>query len=442
MSDDADRSTSHATDASTGDKQPSLFPAWTAACTLVLLAVTWPLWLRTANTTFPQTPVFVGLIEVRQVVDFALSGLLGLGLLVAAVSSKMASMQRVALVLCCLLSLVLVSLDQQRLQPWIYHFGLVCLAVGTCRMAKAIKLCQFLVISIYVYSAIGKLDFEFLHSVGPNFVDVLMSWVGLRMDDLSESKQFYAALALPLSELLLAILLAVPQTRKLGARLACAFHLVLALVFSPFGLNHSLSVIVWNVQFAVQALLLFSERTASARTTSTDQVHPKSLAYFPTFTVFAFAIILPIGERFGMWDHWLSWALYAPHSSRAEVFVASSAVDRLPSNLQRLVRGPDLDAREATTLWLRVPVKQWCLESNFTPVYPQARSGVAAAWEIRRLLDTNFEVKVRLLSISNRFSGGRNTRNFVRPEEFKQLGDLYWINTLPRKSSAPQGGAQ
>ena len=42
------------------------------------------------------------------------------------------------------------------------------------------------------------------------------------------------------------------------------------------------------------------------------------------------ALVLPLSERSGYWDHWLSWALYSPHNSRAEIQIHQSAVDQLP----------------------------------------------------------------------------------------------------------------
>lgn len=416
--------------------------SWTAIFTLLSIGVTWPLWFRTTEATFPQTPLTVALVECPQFVDYGLSILLVVSLFLGALVLKLPRIGRIALLSCTANMCLLVALDQQRLQPWLYHAGLVCLAFGACTPLRAKQLCRILVISIYAYSAIGKFDFEFLHSVGPNFVGVLLSWAGVLLADLSASTQTYLTLALPVAESCLAFLLVIPLTRRLGGRLAVAFHLVLALVFSPLGLNHSLSVIVWNLQFAVQAWLLFvrSEPIGKGLIASSNTAGT-TLSFYPVSTIFALAILLPIGERFGRWDHWLSWALYAPHSSRAEVFVANSAVERLPERLQELVENPDSEPGTTTTLWLRVPVKQWCLDSSYAPAYPQARSGVAAAWEMRRMLDTDFEVKLKVLGIANRFTGQRSSLEIVRPEDFRRLSQLFWINTLPRKTAGDGGDA-
>ncbi|GAB5406738.1 MAG: hypothetical protein Aurels2KO_49690 [Aureliella sp.] len=290
---------------------------------------------------------------------------------------------------------------------------------------------RILVVSIYAYSALGKLDFEFLHTVGQDFVTVVLGWLGIETDTLGDDTLFRLTLALPIAELALAGLLAARWTRRLGGWLAVLFHLSLVVVFSPLGLGHSLSVVLWNIQFAVQALLLFALPRSSKTERSTNFQFGSSLAAL----LVGAAAVLPIGERLGLWDHWLSWALYAPHSSRTEVFVASSAVDRLPEPLRSLTADGQ-DDPEVATLWLRIPQKQWCLESSGSPVYPQDRLGVAAAWQVRKFLDTDFEVKLRILGVASRWDGRRTSKEFQRPEEFSKLDDQFRLNTRPRSQPA------
>ena len=131
---------------------------------------------------------------------------------------------------------------------------------------------------------------------------------------------------------------------------------MLMLVLGPLGLNHSWGVFWWNLQFAGQACLLFvwpqiQVRLATSRTGSGtgEPSSNSSLALVSqpqrwgarcATVVTLLAIVLPTLERMGYWDHWTSWALYAPHSSRVEVWVANSAIDELPASLQQLL-GPE-----------------------------------------------------------------------------------------------------
>ena len=112
---------------------------------------------------------------------------------------------------------------------------------------------------------------------------------------------------------------------------------------------------LWNVHFSVLVLLLFvlaparvpswsifrvrnGQHTANSADRYAAAKIPqncRSKAFFPRCGLSP-VLCLPVVERWGYWDHWLSWSLYAPHSSRVKVEVADHGVERLPESLKSL----------------------------------------------------------------------------------------------------------
>jgi hypothetical protein len=252
------------------------------------------------------------------------------------------------------------------------------------------------------------------------------------------------AFVFPVLELALSGLLAASfagwPTRRFACAMAIIFHLGLACVFSPLGLGHSLGVILWNLQFAVQTPLLFS---SSQREHLTDAEPNQRITAWAANRLALLVVVavcsLPLVERFGLWDHWTSWALYSPHSSRAEVLVATSAVDQLPTQLREIMQNNASEASAAAAtddaafeaLWTQVPIEQWCLEVNRAPLLPQSRSGVAIARFLCEVLQSEYKVQVRVRSVSGRFDGRRKVTQVANFDELKRMSKSFWLNTEP-----------
>ena len=136
------------------------------------------------------------------------------------------------------------------------------LVTGSLLVCLPDKLCltwlRRIVISIYIYSAVSKFDYQFVFTVGEQMLDVLLGFVGLETTGLPEWLQISLVLCLPMGELLIGGLLLFSRTRKLGGWLAIGLHASLLLVLGPWGLNHQPGVLIWNAWFIVQAWLLFA----------------------------------------------------------------------------------------------------------------------------------------------------------------------------------------
>ena len=398
---------------------------WTAISSLALIAVTWRLW--TPQSTYPQVPVLHSLCNAPLWLDWLGLGGALFGLTIVAINSRPHIVQ-IGCATAMVSLLLSFSLDQHRFQPWAYELLLFCGVWLCCRDPLRMNLMRWLLISVYFYSAIGKLDFEFLHTVGQQMLAVVVGGFGIDLKDLSPNLRLALVANFPCIELAIAVALAWPKTRRLAGWLAIGVHLGLIVILGPFGLNHRLGVLVWNVQVAAQTYWLFvSDQPAES---------VKSAFTWPQWIASAMigaAIALPSTERLGLWDHWPSWALYAPHSSCVFLEIAGPAIDRLPPDLHKLVKATPANPDEIA-IWLPVPIDAWSLETLDTPVYPQARFQLGVAERIATDINAGFQVRVTLLETASRFNGTRRATIYHGVSELTSSSQRFWVNHHPRNN--------
>ncbi len=390
----------------------------------VLGGLTWRLW--TPQTVFPQVPLFEALITAPPWLDWlAISTLVGS--LAACLFATRTGRYRA--VTCCSITIctgTLIALDQHRCQPWAYQFAIVALVLALTQDRQALPLMRALVISIYIYSALGKLDYQFLFTVGQQFLQTLGSLFGLDSRSFAEPIRLSLVACFPLIELAIGIGLARSSTRRFAAVAAVVMHVVLMLILGPAGLNHHWGVLGWNAFFAIQAILLFWVKPASAETQQTDVRTKFAVRSFLANAIILIVIVLPVGERAGVVDHWLSWALYAPHSSRATIDVSATALDRLPAELRRIV-----DSSNSDELWIEVPISRWSLEQLAAPIYPQARFQVGVAEHLARGM-SEFDLRVTIQSTSSRFTGARKRIEITGSSALRNAESFFRLNCHPR----------
>ncbi len=410
---------------------------WTAIISVALFAATYRLWIP--QSVFPQVPAFVLLCDAPVWCDWILFGCLIAGLFFVAMG-RTGYLHICGCVLILVSLFALVCLDQHRLQPWAYQLWLFTTIWLCCGFHVGLTWMRWLMVSIYFYSAVGKFDFEFLHTVGQQMLGAMAKWFGRDLTEIPGWLRLGMVAAFPLAELVVAAGLVWPKTRRLAGVLAICLHMTLIGVLGPFGLNHRIGVLLWNAQFAVQVYLLFvAKRVPLVNSETVKQpVAPKWCVWLSgcmqssCIAMIATVIVLPITERFGIWDHWPSWALYAPHSSRVRVEVAASSLDRLPAELVALMKKPTLEDEE-TLEWVLVPIDAWSLQSLDTPIYPQARFQLGVAKKIASAVDSEGNVRVTVLGSANRFTGRRQTEVFDGASQLKKAGANLWFNSLPRR---------
>ena len=160
--------------------------------------------------------------------------------------------------------------DQHRLQPWAYQFLLLALVLAVLPVSEAIAWGRLLTASIYFYSALSKLDGTFLESGGGQIVAGLLTFLHAA-DQLSELSQRVLAGTLAVGELLVAIGLCWRRSRRAAFLASLVMHVLLLAALGPWGAQNKPGVLLWNVFFIVQNVVIFGfagERAAS--TTAQD----------------------------------------------------------------------------------------------------------------------------------------------------------------------------
>ncbi|MEZ6138249.1 MAG: hypothetical protein R3C53_25480 [Pirellulaceae bacterium] len=410
----------------------ALLRRWTAVCTLVLLWSTWRLWLPYPGLAFPQVPAFEFLCTMPLFVDWICAAGLVAGLLTMVLAPRRITMAA-SLILPC--GLALLCLNQHRLQPWFYQLLLLASVFTMRSEQRQLWWARVLIVSIYAFSAVGKFDFEFLHTVGQQFLDALVGAFGGEATKWSLPTRLTTAGLMPSFELLLAAALWITMGRGISRKLragtaiaACMFHLAMAFFFAVI-MKHSTAVVLWNLQFAVQALILFWPMQEALDSSANDQVNAGQVDWYTrgVTTLVGVLICMPFAERWGWWDHWPSWALYAPHSSRVELSIASHAVDLLPQDVQPFVEG------DPNGLWRRIALGRWSLDSLQTPIYPQARFELGVARQIAQHVGSVVTIRAELLGAAHRWNGRRQRVEAVGTQRLDDLQSHFLLNTRPRE---------
>lgn len=412
---------------SESNDQSWTLPQLWAVFLLLLIAVTYRLWCPHSDIPaiplfgIGRLPIFVQWIPVSVLVIATLS--------VAIFPVRLRP-------LWWLVWLALVAaflLDQHRLQPWAYQSAIYATVFASMNPVAARRWLIPLAASVYIYSAAGKFDFQFVHTVGHDFVTNVAAWFGANPDDVDHEFRARLALILPASELTIGLALLWRRARPIAGIFAIAMHISLVAVLGPWAMNHSNGVVVWNLLLIAQAWILFvhpgwppsveSEQNdlAAADRSMKSERSPRVGTALASIVV-AVAIVAPLFERAGYWDHWLSWALYSPHTSRAEVLISRPAIDKLPESMRAFVFADDDNDG-----WHELSLDCWSLETLGVPVYPQARYQLALAVKVSREHDLNQGIGARVRGVSDRWTGQRIEHLLLWRDEMEKGLKQYWL---------------
>lgn len=402
---------------------------------LLLMIVTWRVWIPQSD--YPQVPLlrFVG--SPPAAFQWGLLAIVVASLVIAACFLQRLSEKGKA---CLFLTFVvamtlLIVTDQHRLQPWayqlvVYSVVLATIPSGAINRVRGIALLRILTISIYLFSALGKLDVQFIETVGQQFLDVALGFVGIGVQRWQGPVRAFMPVMFPVAELLIVFALAVPRFRPVGVGAAVILHVLLLLVLGPLGLRHQPGVLVWNLFFIAQVLLLFSGPRRHATTTSDppNSGEPAQRSWTPLCVVVA-VVLFPLLEPIGWCDHWPAWGLYSPRNSRAIVEIHQAGLRQLPANLR-----PYLANADAGGGWVQLNIDDWSLDAVSVPIYPQDRFQLGVAEFIATRYRLERTIRVRMLGMSNRWSGKRQSKTLTGRHQIVAAGNQFRLNSHPAMS--------
>ncbi len=398
-----------------------------AGCGLLLFLATWRLW--TAQTEFPQIPFFQTLRDVPAWCDEVALAVVVVSLCVVLLTGN-ERLWRLAMLSFVVATVGLILLNQHRLQAWTYQFVALALVMGFGSRERAVARMRWIVVSIYLYSAVSKFDFLFLQSLGPEFLSTLIGYFGLSTAAWPADLRFWLSVIFPLSELAVGCGLCFSATRRAAVVAAIVLHLLLLLILSPWGLASQPGVLIWNLFFIAQAVLLFiPEKQTHAISTMPPATQRRPADLISSF-VTALVILLPLSAPWDWCDHWPAWELYAPRTSRALVAIHGSAVDRLPPALQ-----DHMSELRDDSDWRQLHMDRWSLATLSAPIYPQDRFQVGVALELAERYDLNRAIFVTRQGTASRWTGVREESTYRSHDQLQTARSRFRLNVQPRRLS-------
>jgi hypothetical protein len=316
------------------------------------------LWL--SGRSYPLTPVWDLLPDVPPPFDAIWLGAM-LALLLAIVVRPQSRWLIGALILLAAASALL---DQSRWQPWFYQYLAMFVALALANWARekqqaqeaALNACRLILVATYVWSGVHKMNAAFVLEIYPWVVRPLLSVLPQSLWPLLHQMVYIV----PLVEVGVGAGLLLRPTRPLAIGAATAMHLFLLVMLGPAGRNWNSIVWPWNLAMIGMVLVLFWQ---------TPAVTPRSIVwprgFFYARIVLVFFGVLPGLHLVGLWDAYLSAALYSGNTLDGHIRVSVAQRNRLPAAVR-----PDLKLKDAH---LQIDLASWSLRELNAPAYPARR---------------------------------------------------------------------
>ncbi|HEV7473731.1 MAG TPA: hypothetical protein VGN90_06770 [Pyrinomonadaceae bacterium] len=324
------------------------------------------LWFS-VRRSFPRVPLVSGLPAFLSSADYLLSLLL-LAALAFSLVSKRPSRYLIAIVV---LTALLVLFDQTRLQPWVYQyvvmlFALAWLTPGETHLdnsesaAPLLAAGQLIVVCLYFWSGVQKLNWTFGHEVFPG----LLESAGIHLSPARGSYLPALGFVVAICEALIGIALLFRKTRQAAVLAAISMHAIVLLLLIVAWRN---SVVwPWNIAMMAMLMLLFwrSDQTLAKflfRWRTSDL-----LSHVPKL-ILLLCGLLPALSFAGWWDLYLSGALYSGNTPIGVMRVSEGLRNRLPAEARQhlFVTGGGQ---------LMLPYYEWSLSELNVPPYPEVRA--------------------------------------------------------------------
>jgi len=358
------------------------------------LVLSWRLWI--SSRQFPLVPVIAKLPAVPFPFDYIWFALI-LGLLIAICIR--AQPRKIVIAFLALAGL-LCLFDQMRWQPWFYQYFFMLAALGFYAWKEpqsknnraALNLCALIIISIYFWSGVQKLNASFINEVWPGMSEPLLRFLSGGLKSLPRS----TALIIPLLEICIGLGLLTRRFRNASVIVAIATHaVILALLIST---GENTVVWPWNIAMGSMVLILFWRN----RDTTASQILFSKRAFHGLILIL-FALLPPL-SLFGLWDSYLSSALYSGNNYRGVIYIPQPVMDRLPIALHQYVWTDVQPMFLDTTLWAYGELN--------VPVYPEPRVFRRITQQVCTYSERPFDVQLGLREKPNLFTGVRETRYY------------------------------
>jgi hypothetical protein len=248
------------------------------------------------------------------------------------------------------LAFALAITDQSRWQPWFYQYVFMLIAIAFGRADSALQICRLIVVSIYFWSGIQKIN--------PAFQRESFDWLLAPLPFSSHLEWLW--FAVPVMESAIAIGLLTRRFRNLSVTAAVAMHALILASIGPCGHNHNRVVWPWNIAMALLVILLFWRKEFAPR-----DLLPGTRLQAGVLVLFS---IMPAFSFLDLWDSYLSFALYSGNQRKATIYMADTVAGRLPDAVQEVVDEYESEFKVDT-----LDIEEWSYSELNAPDYAETR---------------------------------------------------------------------
>lgn len=388
---------------------------------VALMAVTWPLWW--GKPDFPQVPLIAtGIAPLNG--SFLSVVLVFAAFLIAAAggpphneTKRARAPQWISLVT----GLLLVVLNQHRLQPWHWLF-LVCQA--WCVLFSpphALRLMRHTLSTIYVCAALSRISATPQQGMTGVIAGQLLNMSQIAPLPANENAVVILSCLATITEFLTGLLLLFRKTRTGGVVMALLLHCFLLLALGPLGLNHNSAVLLWNISLLCVVPLCFVGQDVSS-THAADKWTTIShrLLKFAVFTTWMF----PLSALIGIADNWPGWQVYSTRPEHWTCLIHEADRAQLPDSLRHYADNP-----APFSDWTRIRLEQWSLDATLAPLYPEDRFQLAIIEFVLSQLPTDCRFRVEISEPATLFWWLRKSRRIDNSVDLQKSHDRCFLNS-------------
>lgn len=333
------------------------WPVKLAALGLIIgITYSAPLWLNLGRT-LPVCPLLpLGQLEV-------LTPFLSIVTIFSAFSLVLLGTTRIAVGFLFMSVCALLLMDLNRLQPWVYEYCLIILLFTIADKSPKLKQKRFqylglIIIAIYLFSGLEKLNWRFLTGIGP--------WLGGFSPSpalclAGDQNAVTVSVLMCLGEIFMALLLVFRRTRFLGICGCLFMHLSILAMLGPQGLNINAVVWPWNIfQMLLMAGCFMQLQTSGLAFLQLDFSRNRKASILVAFA----GLLLPILGLFQLADPYPSFSFYSGDVPRGRLIFKIATLQKLPPQLQRICRYDRVNAL------CFLDFADWALIETTAPAYP------------------------------------------------------------------------
>lgn len=232
------------------------------------------------------------------------------------------------------LSVFMVLLDINRLQPWFYIYNalLAVFLFYNGRVDDSNKFTGYFIIlqivfaSVYFFCGLSQLNSLFINSDYSDIISPLRALVSERQFLFFKKLGFIV----PYMLMFIGVGLIISPIRYLAISLATLVHLLLLLLLFPSSNNENYTLWFSNLSFLIMLFLMFSGKTKQ------KYFSPTYLFQIPVFYLMMILfVVMPFFNNAGKWPDFMSSNFSSGNNNTAIISLSYKAAEKLPTSITR-----------------------------------------------------------------------------------------------------------